>query len=109
VEAAKHAGEALESAKDADDLANIACCLVIFAALAARRLDGERAALLLGASRRVYRDIELMVEPSEQVLLEDAARRIRDLLDDEERQAAELAGAALGTAQAVEVALRPAS
>jgi hypothetical protein len=91
--------------RDIGDLVGISCCLRVFAAVAARRAQGERAARLLGAAERVRADIDLSLEPSEEVLQADIATRLEQLLSQDQLAETLESGKALTWQAAIEDAL----
>ena len=104
-EADEHGRESLEIAADAGDMVGVSCCLRVFAAVAAHRLDGERAARLLGAAERIRTEIDLSLEPSEAVLQDDLVARLEQLLDSDDLAKALEDGKTLSSEPAVEYAL----
>ena len=104
-EAEEHGRESLSLARELDDMVGIACCLRVFAAVKARRGQGEPAARLLGAAERIRDDIDLSLEPSELALQEDILARLERLLSPNRRAEALEAGRALSAEVAVEYAL----
>jgi predicted ATPase/class 3 adenylate cyclase len=104
-EAETHGRESLEIVRDIGDLVGISCCLRVFAAVAARRGQGERAARLLGAAERVRAAIDLSLEPSEEALHADIVARLEQLLSPDRLSEALEDGKALSSQAAIELAL----
>ncbi|MEP6976447.1 MAG: tetratricopeptide repeat protein [Thermoleophilia bacterium] len=104
-EAEDHARESLQLAGDTADMVGVCCGLRVFAAVAARRGDGERAGRLLGAAERIRTEIDLSLEPSEAVLQADLVGRLEKLLSSDDRSKALSEGKALSGEAAVEYAL----
>jgi predicted ATPase/class 3 adenylate cyclase len=104
-EAERYGRESLEIVRGVADMVGVSCCVRVFAAVAARRGHGERAARLLGAAERIRTEIDLSLEPSEAVLQADLAARLEQLLSADRLSKALERGKALSSDAAIELAL----
>jgi predicted ATPase/class 3 adenylate cyclase len=104
-EAEAYGRESLEIVAGVADMVGVSCCVRVFAAVAARRGHGERAARLLGAAERIRTEIDLSLEPSEAVLQADLVGRLEEFLSSDDRSKALSEGKALSAEAAVEYAL----
>ncbi|MEA2445702.1 MAG: hypothetical protein QOJ12_2994, partial [Thermoleophilales bacterium] len=104
-EAEAYGRESLEIVAGVADLVGVSCCVRVFAAVAARRGDGGRAARLMGAAERIRAEIDLGLEPSEAVLQEDLVARLGQLLSPDRLKKALDEGEELSSEAAIEYAL----
>ncbi len=95
-------------ARAGNELVELSCLLRVFAAIAVRRGDAERGARLLGAVACLREEIDLSLEPSEQVLDDDVLHRLRSALEPGQLDALMSAGRRLSLAEAIDGSL-PAS
>jgi predicted ATPase/class 3 adenylate cyclase len=104
-EAEGYVRESLEIVAGMADMVGVSCCVRVFAAVAARRGHGERAARLLGAAERIRIEIDLSLEPSEAVLQADLAARLEQLLSADRLAKALEDGKVLSSDATIELAL----
>ncbi len=83
--------------------------LVGFAAIAARRGDGERGAMLLGASNAVSASLGTDLDATDRLFRDRCEAELRALLGDDAFAAAEAAGRAIDVDTAIRIALDGAS
>jgi predicted ATPase len=99
------ASEALRSVQALDDHVGISVSLRVFAAIAVRRGEGERSARLIGTTERIREEIELSLEPSEQILYDDVLERLNTTLATSQLDACLAAGRGLSVEDSIAEAL----
>ena len=104
-QAQARASEALRIVQALDDLVGITVALRVFAAIAVRRGEAERCVRLIGTTERIREEIELSLEPSEQILYDDVLERVGRLLESNQFAAFAAAGRGLSVAEAIAEAL----
>ena len=92
--------EGIALARAGNELVELSCLLRVFAAIAVRRGEAERGAQLLGVVARLREEIDLSLEPSEQVLDDDVLHRLRGVLEPEQIEVLLSAGRRLSVAEA---------
>jgi predicted ATPase len=104
-EAEEAALEGIGLARAGNELVEVSCLLRVFAAIAVRRGEAERGARLLGAAARLREEIDLSLEPSEQVLDDDVLHRLRSTLEPGKLEVLMSAGRRLSLAEAIDESL----